>query len=130
MLAEIGAGHTRQLFVLNKVDRLPESEPSIETIRRRVLRDASAEMDTPAVAISATSGQGIAALMKSIDQVLPFDPLVQAQFHIPASEGASIHLLHELGRVLESRYSGEYCYVSAEVPESLKERLAKYAKGE
>ena len=130
VLAEIGAGHTRQLFVLNKVDRLPESDPSIETIRRRVLRDASAEMDTPAVAISATSGQGIAALMKAIDKVIPFDPLVQAQFRIPASEGASIHLLHELGRVLESRYSGEYCYVSAEVPESLKERLAKYAKGE
>ncbi|MEO7651501.1 MAG: GTP-binding protein, partial [Bryobacteraceae bacterium] len=129
VLAEIGAAHTPQLFVLNKVDRL-ESEPSMETIRRRILRDASPEMNTPAVAISASRGQGIEGLMKAIDQVLPFDRLVQAKFRIPASEGVSIHLLHELGRVLESRYSGEYCYLSAEVPESLRERLAKYAKGE
>jgi GTP-binding protein HflX len=48
------------------------------------------------------------------------------RFRFPAGEGSSLHLLHEFGRVIETRYAGEYCEVEADVPESLKRRLAGY----
>jgi len=32
-------------------------------------------------------------------------------------------LLHQFGRVLATRYDGEYCEIDAEVPESLERRL-------
>jgi len=32
-------------------------------------------------------------------------------------------MLHEFGRVLESRYTGDYYEIEAEVPESLQRRL-------
>jgi len=35
-------------------------------------------------------------------------------------------LLHELGRVVEIRYVDECCEVEAEVPESLRLRLAEF----
>jgi len=58
-----------------------------------------------------------------IDEVLPVDPVVRATFEISAGDGATLALLHEFGRVLATRYTGEICSVDAEVPESLKRRL-------
>ena len=119
VLAEIGAGRIPQLLVLNKADRLPggEIEPGGDIARR---------VDAPSVTISALTGAGIDALLRKIDQILPFDPLSRVRFHIPIREGASISLLHELGRVVDIHYSGEFCDVEAEVPESLRLRLAAF----
>jgi hypothetical protein len=49
---------------------------------------------------------------------------VNATFHLSAGDGATLALLHEFGKVLETRYSGDSCEVEAEIPESLKRRLA------
>lgn len=119
VLAEIGAGRIPQLLVLNKADRLPggEIEPGGDIARR---------VDAPSVMISALTGAGIDALLRKIDQILPFDPLSRVRFHVPIREGASISLLHELGRVVDIHYSGEFCDVEAEVPESLRLRLAAF----
>ena len=35
-------------------------------------------------------------------------------------------MLHELGRVLDVRYGEKFCNVDAEVPESLRQRLAAF----
>jgi hypothetical protein len=35
-------------------------------------------------------------------------------------------MLHELGRVLDVRYGETFCDVDAEVPESLRQRLAAF----
>ena len=64
--------------------------------------------------------------LRTIDRVLPFDPLLRVQFRFPIGEGAGVSLLHEHGRVLEVRYSESYCDVEAEVPTSLKEKLARF----
>jgi hypothetical protein len=48
------------------------------------------------------------------------------KFRIPAAEGAPLHLLHEYGRVITTRYHGDFCEVEAESPESLRRKLAKY----
>jgi len=111
---------------LNKIDRLPPGEARIETLRRRLLGDAEHLGETRAVGVSALSGEGIDALLRLVDEVLPFDPVVRAKFRLAAGDGANIHLLHELGRVVDTQYQGDHCIIEAEVPQSLKARLAEY----
>lgn len=124
VLAEIGAASTPQLLVLNKSDRLSDPAAEVETLRARILGEAA---PARAVAISALTGEGLDRLLEAIDQVLPFDPLVRARFRLGAADGAAIHLLHELGRVVQWEYSGEYCDIEADVSQSLRNRLAEYA---
>ncbi len=123
VLADIGAAAIPQLLVLNKVDRLPAAEADAEAIGRRLLGSAPPR----AVAVSALTGQGMGGLLAAIDEVLAFDPVVRARLRLPLSEGARIAMLHELGRVLETRYAGEYCEMEVEIPESLLGRLGEYA---
>jgi len=119
VLDEIGAGRIPQLLVLNKVDRLPQGDA-------RSGADIAARAHIPSVAISALTGQGIEPLLTKIDEVLPFDLLSRVQFRFPVGDGAGLSLLHEMGRVLDVRYGEKYCDVDAEVPESLRQRLAAF----
>jgi GTP-binding protein HflX len=129
VLAEIGAAHTPQVLVLNKIDGLPPGEADIETLRQRLLGEAAQRGGARAVGVSALTGEGVGALLGLIDEVAPFDPLVRVTFRFRAGDGANIHLLHEFGRVMSSSYSGSHCIIEAEVAQSLKERLAEYALG-
>ena len=119
VLQEIGAERIPQLLVLNKVDRLPQHEPQAG-------REVAARMDAPAVSISALTGEGMDRLLQKIDEILPFDPLSRVKFRFPLGEGASISLVHQLGRVIGVRYTDRFCDVDAEVPESLRHRLAAF----
>ena len=125
VLAEIGAASTAQLLVLNKVDLAPvEAQP--EALRRRILAGTESKIETRAVAVSARTGLGMDRLLEAIDEMLPFDPVSTATFRVPAGDGATIHLIHQLGRVLEQRYEGRLCILEAEAPQSLRQRLAKF----
>jgi GTP-binding protein HflX len=123
VLAEIGAAEIPQLLVLNKIDRVPENERDFEAIGSRLLRDAGGHGDASTVAVSGLTGAGFAGLLRTIDEILPADPLIQTTLRLPAGDGATLALLHEFGRVLEVRYEGDRCEVRAEIPESLKRRL-------
>jgi GTP-binding protein HflX len=127
VLTEIGAAETPQLLVLNKMDRLPPGEANIETLRGRLLGGAEHQGDTRAAGISALTGEGIDTLLRLIDDVLPFDLVVRARFRLGVGDGANIHLLHEFGRVMRTDYENDHCIIEAEVSQSLKDRLAKYA---
>ena len=124
VLAEIGAAEISQVLVLNKVDRLPEGEADTEAMRRRLLGDSGTQ--APAVAVSALHGTGMDRLLAGIDQALPFDPIVRVRLRLPLGEGARISMVHDLGRVIETRYDGEFCEMDTEIPESLRQRLAAY----
>ncbi len=127
VLGEIGAAEIRQILVANKVDRVAGGAPAreeMEGILRR-LAGSPAQGSARAVAISALTGFGIEDLMALIDEVLPVDPTVRTTLRVPHADGAILALLHEFGRVLETRYTGEYCEVEVEVPESLKRRLER-----
>lgn len=113
VLAEIGADRIPQLLVLNKTDR-PE------------LHLDPARAGVPSAAISALTGQGIPELLAAIDETLPFDPVARARFRFPLTEGGSLSMLHDLGRVLATEYGDDACVVEAEVSESLKRRLARF----
>jgi GTP-binding protein HflX len=127
VLAEIGAAAIPQLLVLNKLDLAPREHADAETLSRRVLTD-SATVTHPvrAVSISARTGAGIEGLLETIDQVLPFDPVVRARFRFPLTEGSKLSLLHDAGRVLSTRYSERGTEVEAELPESLKKKLGEF----
>ena len=62
-------------------------------------------------------------LLAAIDEVLPLDPVVRTTLDLDAGDGATLALLHEFGRVLETRYHGDRVEVEVEVPESLERRL-------
>ncbi len=127
VLSEIGAANTPQLLVLNKIDLAPGGHADPEAMRRRILPSGHPELQPRGVAVSARTGQGTDALLAAVDEVLPFDPIVPATFRFPAGEGASISLLHELARVKATRYEDDHTVVEADVPQSLKQRLSRYA---
>lgn len=123
-LDQIGASQTPQILVLNKADLIP-GHPDAAVLARRILGDPE-HQPAGAVSISAKTGEGFDVLLKRIDEVLMLDPLEPCTFRFPISEGGPLHLLHEHARVIATRYSGESCEVDAEVPESIRRRLAEF----
>jgi GTPase len=125
VLTEIGAAEIPQILVLNKIDRAAPGEARVdaESLQRRLLSEAGGRQDTRTAAISALTGEGTAHLLAAIDEALPLDPIVRQTFRMSAGDGATLALLHEFGRVIETRYRGQDCEVEADVPESLKRRL-------
>jgi GTPase len=116
VLAELGCQTTPQLLVLNKADLLSMAAPRIAGGHLRE------------VTVSALTGEGLDGLLAAIDEALPVDPVTRVSLRIPAGDGSTLHLLHEWGRVISLRYAGEFCEVEAEIPESLKRRLAVYQR--
>jgi GTP-binding protein HflX len=123
-LQAIGAAETPQILVLNKSDLIP-GEVATASLARRILGDPE-HQPAGAVAISAATGAGFEALLAKIDETLPLDPIKECTFRFPISEGGPLHLLHEYGRVLATRYDGDFCEADALTPESIRRRLARY----
>ena len=132
VLAEIGAAQTPQLLALNKLDLLPPSEADPEAITRRILSEHPKELaQLPAVAVSARTGEGLPALLARIDAMIPIDPVSRAVFRLPHAEASdAMHVLYERGRVLCTRHGDVYSEVEADVPESVKRRLARFVTAE
>jgi GTP-binding protein HflX len=126
VLAEIDAAAIPQVLVLNKLDLLPDNGDDPGAIRSRTLGEAGHELHAPAVGVSALKGAGLDGLLKAIDQTLPFDPIIETTFRFKVSDGARIAQVHAAGRVLESHFDDELCQLRAEVPESLRTRLAEF----
>jgi 50S ribosomal subunit-associated GTPase HflX len=108
---------------MNKVDRLADRD--FDSLGRRLIGEArEGHAAARAVAVSALTGDGIDRLLGAIDELLPFDPVVHASLDFSSAEaGAKLAMLHELGRVTETRYEGDRCLVEAEIPESVRRRL-------
>jgi GTP-binding protein HflX len=125
VLAEIGAAEIPQLLVLNKIDLLETAAvPDPTDLARRLLGEAGGvHSELRAVAISAATGAGLDALLSAIDETLPLDLLVRTSLELSSGDGATLAMLHEFGRVIETRYDGDRVYVEAEVPESIERRL-------
>jgi len=158
-LNEIGAASTPQILVLNKIDGIPDvpdtevlaqrimSQPDARPERvhtpdspeSNTSPDSNTQLDSAshepsasrprAVAISARTGAGFEDLLRKIDEMLPLDLIAHCSFRFPISEGGPLHLLHEHARVTATRYSGDAVEVDAEVPESIRRRLARYLIG-
>jgi GTP-binding protein HflX len=123
VLEEIGAGGIPRLLVFNKADLLAEGEA--ESRAERLAASAGGPA-APAVVVSARSGAGLERLLAAMDEVLATDTLVPVTFRFPAEQAGKVSLIYRLGRVLAARYDDQGCEVRAEVPQSLKARLAAY----
>jgi GTP-binding protein HflX len=124
VLGEIDAAQIPQILVMNKVDRVVGGVADTDAMGRRLTNGSQAQTPARTVAVSAVTGEGIDRLFRAIDEILPLDPVVHTTLHIPASDGATLAMLHQFGRVLATKYVGDECEVEAEIPESLERRLA------
>jgi GTPase len=128
VLAEIGAAEIPQILVMNKMDRLPESESDPAALGRRLMGDSTPDAHPAAiraVGISALSGAGMDELLAAVDEVLRLDPIVRTTLRLPAGDGATLAMLHEFGRVLSTRYleDGATVELEVDIPESVRRRL-------
>lgn len=128
VLAEIGAEKTPQILVLNKSDRLSGDERAqdLPALAHRLLGEAARQNPTPAVLISAQTGDGLARLLELVDQELAQDPVARECFRLPLGEGRALHLLHDRAAVISKRYAEDYCEVLADTPQSIRDRLAEF----
>jgi GTP-binding protein HflX len=117
VLGELDVRGKPVIEVLNKVDLLSESE------RVRLVGGASG---AATVAVSALTKTGLDRLLAAIDEALVADPLVEARFRLPQSEGAALAAL-EAGAVLGKKsFAGNVVYLTARGPASLLERYRRF----
>lgn len=128
VLGEIGAEGTTQILVLNKADCLAaeERQHDLPTLTHRLLGETARQNKTDAALVSAQSGEGIPRLLELIDKRLVQDPVVRVRFQFPLGEGRALNLLHDRAAVQSQTYYDTYCEVVADVPESIRDRLAEF----
>jgi GTP-binding protein HflX len=129
VLAEIGAETTPQVLVLNKADRLPESDrlQDLDTVTHRLLGEAARQNNTEAALVSARDGAGFEQLALLIDKHLALDPVARQRFRFPLGEGRALHMLHDRAAIISKHYEEDYCEVVADAPQSIRTRLAEFA---
>jgi GTP-binding protein HflX len=114
VLAELEVTRKPTIAVLNKIDLLPEQERG----RLRTSEDV--------VTASGLTGAGMEELLAAIDHALVRDPLVEARFRVPQSEGAAMAALEAGAVVSEKRFEGNLAYFRVVGPASLVGRYRKF----
>jgi GTP-binding protein HflX len=135
VLKEIGADEKSTLMIFNKMDRLNSSGTGVSPVTHG--QDARATIADPgalnrlqekfphAVAISATTGEGIPALLAEIGtQLRPKREFLELR--IPHEQSALIARLHKVGQVIERRYTGKTARFKARIPPHFHDEFAAY----
>jgi len=78
------------------------------------------------VAVSGLAKVGLDELLAAIDAALIADPLVEASFRVPQSEGAALAALEAGAIVSGRRFDGNLVYLTATGPASLLGRYGKF----
>jgi GTP-binding protein HflX len=108
--------------VLNKIDLLPEEERArLEQRSKRHARGGTVE-----VAVSGLAKIGLDALLTAIDHALVVDPLVEAKFRLPQSEGGALAALEAGAVVSRKSFDGNLVFLTARGPASLLDRYRKF----
>jgi GTP-binding protein HflX len=114
VFAEIGADKVPELVVINKTDA---ADPLV--VQRLLSREPHS------VAVSARTGEGIAAARARIESELP-RPDIEVTVLVPYERGDLVSRLHERGDVLELEHTGEGTRVHARVGQALAGELEQY----
>jgi len=129
VLAEIGAGGKPTIMVLNKLDRLdpdgmgagghPGGNGANGVLNRLQ------ENHPHAVAISATTGEGIPSLLAEIgSQLRPKREFLELR--VPHGQSAVIARLHQVGQVIESSYRGPKARFKVRIPPQHHDEFAAF----
>ena len=117
VLGELDVLAKPRVEVLNKIDLLEAAE-------REGQQEGSKARGE--VAVSARTGEGMAALLTAIDEALHTDPVVEAELRIPQHDGAALASI-EAGMIVHTRaYEGNLVRLTVSGPASLVGRLRKY----
>jgi GTPase len=114
VLSELGVSNKPVIQVLNKADLIPPQEL------------AHLSNDREAVPVSALQRTGLEPLLMAIDAALVVDPLVEARFRLPQSEGSILASLERGAIVDEKRFEGNLVFLRARGPASLLDRYRRF----
>ncbi|MEG9436554.1 GTPase HflX [Edaphobacter sp. HDX4] len=113
VLGELQVGDKPIVEVMNKIDLLPPDEREMWSRPGRV-------------GVSALTGDGIDNLLQEIDEHLVIDPMMEARFRLPQSEGGILAALEGGAIVNEKRFEGNLVYLRANGPASLLNRYRRF----
>ena len=114
VLRELEVQDKPRLYVMNKVDLLPE-------LKRESLLDGP-----NIVHVSATNEIGMAKLLKRIDQLIEQDPIRQVRLHVPQSEGKALATLNAKAIIMSREYRNGYVELEVQAPASVVRRLKSF----
>ena len=119
VLGELEALSKPRIEVLNKIDLLAPEE-------RGHLQDRAESRNE--IPVSALTGEGVDALFKAIDGALRSDPLVEAEFVVPQSEGDVLAAIESGMTIRRREYEGNLVHLSVTAPASLIGRLRRFRR--
>jgi GTP-binding protein HflX len=116
VLKDIGAEGKPTLMVFNKIDQLNGSREKLALFQER---------HPHGVAISASTGEGIPALLAELgSQLRPIREFME--FSVPHDQAGVIARLHEVGQVVERNYNGKTARFKARIPPHLHGEFAPF----
>ena len=116
VLKEIGADGKPTLMVLNKMDALNGNQDKLTRFLER---------HPHAVAISATTGEGIVSLLAELgSQLRPSREFIELA--VPHEQAGVIARLHEVAQVVERNYRGRLAKFKARIPPHLRGEFARF----
>ncbi|MFZ0323847.1 MAG: GTPase HflX [Actinomycetes bacterium] len=113
VLVEIGAGAVPELVVLNKCDIADDLV--VTRLQRR---------EPGALAVSARTGKGFAALTQAVEQALPV-PAVEVDVVVPYTRGDLVARVHQEGHLLSEEHLAEGTRLVARVEPGLAASLTQ-----
>jgi GTP-binding protein HflX len=114
VLAELAVSTKPVIQVLNKVDLVAPHDL------------AHLSSDREAILVSARQHTGLDQLLLAIDNALMVDPLVEASFRLPQSEGSILASLEGGAIIEERRFAGNLVFLRARGPASLFDRYRRF----
>ena len=122
VLGELDVKGKPVIEVMNKIDLLPPEECARLAVGARVQTSGA----PVAVPVSGLMKMGLNELLAAIDAALVADPLVEASFRVPQSEGAALAALEAGALVREKSFEGNLVRLTARGPASLLERYRRF----
>jgi GTP-binding protein HflX len=117
VLRELESQDKPRLYVMNKVDLLPEKK-----------RDSLRDTDT-VIHVSAAKASGLDKLLEHIDAQITEDPVRRVHLRVPQSEGKTLAALDAKALVYARAYRDGCVDLDVQAPESLLRRMKSFVVG-
>ena len=114
VLRELDSQDKPRLYVMNKVDLLPEK-------KRESLRDSDTVMH-----VSATKGIGLQKLLELIDTKIAEDPVQRVRLRVPQADGKALALLDAKANVFSREYSDGFVDLEVQAAESVLRKVKSF----
>jgi len=117
VLRELESQDKPRLYVMNKVDLLPEK-------KRASLLDSES-----VIHVSAAKEIGLDKLLEHIDAQIAEDPVRRVHLRVPQAEGKALATLDARARVYARAYRDGYVDLDVQAPESVLRRMKSFVMG-